>query len=193
MQLALETLKEIGDKFKIDHLVAVLQGKVTAMVKSYGHNKLECFGEGSDKDARFWNAVIRQALIMGFVDKNIENYGLLSINKNGQEYIDKPFSVMLTMDNKSEDSNDDDVATPPIGKSGAADEELFAMLKDLRKKVAKQHELPPFVIFQDPSLEDMSIQYPITIEEMQNITGVGIGKAKRFGEEFIKLIKAYVE
>ena len=192
MQLALETLKEIGDKFKIDHLVAVLMGKVTAMIKSYGHNKLEIFGSGADKDVRFWNAVIRQSLIMGLVDKNIENYGLISINKRGEEFIKKPSSVTITLDHDY-DAEEENTPAAAMKGGGAADEELFAMLKDLRRKVAKQNDLPPYVIFQDPSLEDMSIQYPITMEEMQTIQGVGAGKAQKFGEEFIKLIKAYVE
>ena len=192
MQLALEALKDIGDKFKIDHLVAVLQGKVTAMVKSYGHNKSEFFGAGSDKDARFWNAVIRQALIMGFIDKNIENYGLISVNERGEQYIAKPTPVTVTLDHDYDAEPEEDQIGPMKG-GGAADEELYAMLKDLRRKVAKQNGLAPYVIFQDPSLEDMSIQYPITMEELQTISGVGAGKAQKFGAEFIKLIKAYVD
>ncbi len=192
LQLALEALKAIGDKFKADHLVAVLMGKVTAMIKSYSHNKLEIFGAGEDKDVRFWNAVIRQALILGLVDKNIENYGLLSINARGEEYIKKPTSVTITIDHDY-DAEDENEPSGPIKGGGAADEELYAMLKDLRRKVAKQNDLPPYVIFQDPSLEDMSIQYPITIEELQTISGVGAGKAQKFGAEFVKLIKAYVD
>ena len=192
MQLALEALSSIGDKFKIDHLVAVLMGKVTAMVKSYGHNKSEFFGAGENKDIRFWNAVIRQALIMGFVDKNIENYGLISVNSRGLEFIKKPTSVTVTLDHDY-DTEDENAMVGPMKSGGAADEELFAMLKDLRRKVAKQNDLPPYVIFQDPSLEDMSIQYPITIEELQTISGVGAGKAQKFGAEFVKLIKAYVD
>ena len=192
MKLALEVLEEIGDKFKIDHLVAVLTGKVTAMVKSYNHNKLECFGAGEEKDASFWNAVIRQALILGFVDKNIENYGLISVNECGKAFIDKPTSVTITLDHDYDSEDEANVAGPMKG-GGAADEELFAMLKDLRRKVAKQNDLPPYVIFQDPSLEDMSIQYPITMEELQTISGVGAGKAQKFGAEFIKLIKTYVD
>ncbi|MBQ2365010.1 MAG: DNA helicase RecQ [Alistipes sp.] len=192
MQIALEALQDIGDKFKIDHLVAVLQGKTTALVKSYNHNKSEFFGIGASKDSRFWNAVIRQALIMGFVDKNIENYGLISINARGEEYIKHPTSVTITLDHDY-DSEEENEQMGPMRGGGAADEELFAMLKDLRRKVAKQNGLAPYVIFQDPSLEDMSIQYPITIEELQTISGVGAGKAQKFGEEFVKLIKAYVE
>ena len=192
LQLALEALKAIGDKFKVDHLVSVLMGKTTAMIKSYSHNKLEVFGAGEDKDVRFWNAVIRQGLIMGLMDKNIENYGLISINARGEEYIKKPTSISITIDHDY-DAEDENEPSGPIKGGGAADEELYAMLKDLRRKVAKQNDLPPYVIFQDPSLEDMSIQYPITIEELQTISGVGAGKAQKFGEEFVKLIKAYVD
>ncbi len=192
LQLALETLEEIGDKFKIDHLVSVLMGKVTAMIKSYSHHKLECFGAGQNKDVRFWSAVIRQGLIMGLIDKNIENYGLISVNERGKKFIDKPTSVTITLDHDY-DAEEEGAFTGPMKGGGAADEELFAMLKDLRRKVAKQNGLAPYVIFQDPSLEDMSIQYPITMEEMQTISGVGVGKAQKYGAEFIKLIKAYVE
>ncbi|MBO5902231.1 MAG: DNA helicase RecQ [Alistipes sp.] len=192
LQLALETLQAIGDKFKIDHLVSVLMGKVTAMIKSYGHNNLELFGAGQEKDARFWNAVVRQGLIMGLIDKNIENYGLISVNDKGLKYIAKPTTVSITLDHDYDSEDEEDMAGPMKG-GGAADEELFAMLKDLRRKVAKQAGLAPYVIFQDPSLEDMSIQYPITMEEMQTISGVGVGKAQKYGAEFIELIKRYVE
>ena len=195
LKMALEALRDIGDKFKADYLINVLTGKTTALIKSYGHNKSKWFGAGAEHDVRFWGAVLRQALILGLVDKNIENYGLISVNRKGENFIAMPFPVTVTLDHDydEEEKEAEAEAVVPMGKGGAADEELFAMLKDLRKKVAKQHGLPPFVIFQDPSLEDMAVQYPITIEEMQNITGVGVGKARKFGEEFVKLIKAYVE
>ena len=193
LKMALEALRDIGDKFKADYLINVLTGKTTALIKSYGHNKSKWFGAGAEHDARFWGAVLRQALILGLVDKNIENYGLISVNRKGENFIAMPFPVTVTLDHDYDEEEKEAEAVVPMGKGGAADEELFAMLKDLRKKVAKQHGLPPFVIFQDPSLEDMAVQYPITIEEMQNITGVGVGKARKFGEEFVKLIKAYVE
>ncbi len=192
-QLMLKTLQFIGDKFKADYLVNILIGKVTALNKSYGHHNCELFGAGADHDAKYWGAVIRQAQILGLIDKNIENYGLQSINDKGRSYINLPFPIMITLDHDYDEEEKEIEAAAPAGRGGAADEELFAMLKDLRKKVAKKHGLPPFVIFQDPSLEDMSIQYPITIEEMQNITGVGVGKAKKFGAEFIDLIKRYVD
>ncbi len=193
LKMALEALRDIGDKFKGDYLINVLTGKNTALIKSYGHNKSKWFAAGEEHDAKFWGAVLRQGLILGLIDKNIENYGLISINKRGLDYIKLPFPVTVTLDHNYDQEEKDDESVTPMGKGGAADEELFSMLKDLRKKVAKQHNLPPFVVFQDPSLEDMSIQYPITIDEMQNITGVGVGKARKFGEPFIKLIKAYVE
>ena len=193
LKLALEALRDIGDKFKSDYLIAVLTGKNTALIKSYGHNKSKWFGAGEEHDARFWGAVIRQALILGLIDKNIENYGLISINDKGGQFIALPFPVHITLDHNYDQEEKEAVAEVPAGKGGAADEELFSMLKDLRKKVAKKHDLPPFVIFQDPSLEDMAVQYPVTLEEMQNITGVGVGKARKFGEEFVRLIKAYVE
>lgn len=192
MQTMLSALRDIGDKFKIDYLVSVLTGKMTAMIKSYGHNKSEWFGAGADKDVRFWNAVIRQGLIMGLIDKNIENYGLISINSRGEEFIAHPKPVTVTLDHDYDEEEQEAEQTSSRG-GGAADEELFAMLKDLRRKVAKKHDLPPYVIFQDPSLEDMSMQYPVTLEELQSISGVGAGKAQKFGAEFVKLIKAYVE
>ena len=193
LKTALEALRDIGDKFKADYLINVLTGRNTALIKSYGHNKSKWFAAGEDHDAKFWGAVLRQALILGLVDKNIENYGLISINRKGENYIAMPFPVTVTLDHDYDAEEKEIESVAPMGKGGAADEELFSMLKDLRKKVAKKHGLPPFVIFQDPSLEDMAVQYPITIEEMQNITSVGAGKARKFGEEFIKLIKAYVE
>ena len=193
LKMLLEALRDIGDKFKGDYLVNVLTGKTTALIKSYGHNKSKWFGVGAEHDATFWGAVLRQALILGLVDKNIENYGLISVNRKGENFIAMPFPVTVTLDHNYDEEEREAEAVAPMGKGGAADEELFSMLKDLRKKVARQHDLPPFVIFQDPSLEDMAIQYPITIEEMQNISGVGVGKARKFGEEFIRLIRAYVE
>ena len=187
---ALEALKSIGDKFKIDHLISLLLGKTTAIIKSYSHNTSEFFGIGAEKSANFWSAVIRQGLINGFIDKNIENYGLISITPAGEKFIESPSTIRIAEDRDYDEDESRNIA--PAGGC-AADEELYAILKELRKKVAKKHDLPPYVIFQDPSLADMAIQYPITIEEMQNISGVGAGKAKKFGEEFIKIIKEYVE
>ena len=195
MGLMLEALQAIGPRFKMDYLVSLLVGRTTAMIKSYGHNTTEWFGAGSDHDDKFWGAVIRQALILGLIDKNIENYGLLSINEAGEAFLEKPYDISITLDHNYDEEENEAAAVAMGGRGGdgAADSELFAMLKDLRRQVAKKHSLPPFVIFQDPSLEDMAIQYPVTLEEMQNITGVGAGKARKFGAEFVKLIKKYVE
>lgn len=200
MRLMLETLEAIGAGFKADYLEGILLGKVTTLNKSYKHHKLELFGAGADHDAQFWSAVIRQGLILGLVDKDIENYGLLSISEAGRAYLAPggAYSVKLVADHRYEDTDDDDsLAAHGGGRGnaggGAADPILFSMLADLRREVAKKHGLPPFVIFSEPSLEDMTIQYPVTLEEMQNITGVGAGKAKRYGLPFTQLIARYVE
>jgi ATP-dependent DNA helicase RecQ len=186
----LNVILEVKEKFKAEHVADVLSGKETSGVKAYNHDELEIFGIGQDKDVRFWNAVIRQTLIARFVLKDIENYGLLKLSDAGHDYLKDPQSFMLTQDHDYEESPDPE---PGAGAGGGVDTELFNILKDLRKKIAKDLKLPPFVIFQDPSLEDMSIQFPITIEELQNCMGVGSGKAQRYGKEFIKLINTYVE
>ncbi|MFI3320975.1 MAG: DNA helicase RecQ [Rikenellaceae bacterium] len=192
--LMLKTLKAIGDKFKIDYLVSMLTGKATNLIKSYNHHKLEFFAAGENFDAKYWTTIVRQGVILGMIDKDIENYGLLEINAKGLEYINNPFTVMVSKDNEYQDGEDNETTIGGRGLStSVADEELFKMLKDTRKKVAKKAGLPPFVVFQDPSLEDMATQYPITLEELQNIVGVGAGKARKFGKEFIALIAQYVE
>ena len=188
----LEAVVTVKEKFKADHIANILSGKMTSAIKSYRHHKLELFGVGDEKDERYWNMVIRQALIAKFLVKDIENYGLLKITQKGLDFLDKPESFMLTEDHEYIESDEDDILMAGA-KTEAADEELFSILKDLRKKISKQKDLPPFVIFQDPSLEDMAIQYPVTIEELQNISGVGAGKAQRYGKEFVEVIKKYVE
>ncbi|MFP4555701.1 MAG: DNA helicase RecQ [Bacteroidales bacterium] len=193
LQLLIETILAVKEKFKADHVANILCGNITTSIKSYKHNKLEVFGEGSEKDVKFWNAIIRQALVAKFLEKDIENYGLLMVTKKGKDFLNEPHDIMFTQDHEYEAADDDDMNISQSGKGGSCDEELFAMLKDLRKKIAKKKDLPPFVVFQDPSLEDMAIQYPVTIDELQNITGVGAGKAKRYGKDFIELINAYVE
>ena len=187
----LEAILAVKEKFKADHIANIIAGKSTAAIKSYKHHKLELFGVGEEKDERFWNMVVRQALIAKFLTKDIENYGLLKITRKGLEFLDKPTSFMLTEDHDYTESDEEENAFG--AKSAAVDEELFRILKDLRKKISKVKDVPPFVIFQDPSLEDMAIQYPITIDELQNIIGVGAGKAQRYGKEFIEVIKRYVE
>lgn len=188
---ALNTVLEVKEKFKIDHVSHVLAGVKNSMVKSYNHDKLKHFGVDPEKDDRFWNMVLRRALVSQLLEKDIENYGLLSLTPKGKEYLNAPYSIMLAEDHIYNDDADDDMAAP-AGR-GAVDSTLFDMLKDLRKKIAKKKGLPPFVIFQDPSFEDMATQYPVTIDELQNISGVGAGKARRYGKEFINLIKRYVE
>jgi ATP-dependent DNA helicase RecQ len=187
----LETILAVKEKFKADHIANILSGKVTSAIKSYKHHKLEFFGIGEDKDEKFWNMVIRQALIAKFLTKDIENYGLLKLTEKGMGFLENPTSFMLAEDHDYADTTDEENAFG--ARTAAVDEELFSILKDLRKKLSKQKDVPPFVIFQDPSLEDMAIQYPITIDELQNISGVGAGKAQRYGEEFIEIIKKYVE
>jgi len=187
----LETILAVKEKFKADHIANILSGKVTSAIKSYRHHKLEFFGIGEEKDEKFWNMVIRQALIAKFLTKDIENYGLLKLTKKGLEFLEKPTSFMLAEDHDYADTTDEENAFG--ARTAAVDEELFSILKDLRKQISKHKNVPPFVIFQDPSLEDMAIQYPVTIDELQNISGVGAGKAQRYGKDFIDIIKKYVE
>lgn len=187
----IETIIALKEKFKADHIIDVVTGRETADVKSYKHNELEVFGCEQGADRRFLNAVIRQATIAGYLERDVENFGLIRLTQKGRDYIKnpKPFKVV-------EDTDFNEVEEDVVVKSGAScavDPELYSILKDLRKKIAKQLNLPPYVIFQDPSLEAMATTYPITIEELANITGVGAGKAKRYGEEFVKVIKTHVE
>jgi len=188
----LETVDLVKDKFKADHIINILQGKTTSEILSYEHNDLDLFGSGKDEDEKTWNTVIRQALIAGYLDKDIENYGLLKLTTAGRKYLANPTSFTITKDNDFEEEESSEETMMRGGASGAVDPALFSMMKDLRKKLAKKLEVPPYVIFQDPSLEAMATTYPITIEELQNIPGVGSGKAKRYGEEFIALIKRHV-
>lgn len=187
----LDTILAVKEKFKADHIANIIAGKVTSAIKSYKHNKLEYFGAGEEKDEKYWNMVIRQALIAKLLTKDIENYGLLKVTQKGNEYLENPTSFMLAEDHDYAEPDDEENAFG--AKTAAVDEELFSILKDLRKKISKLKSVPPFVIFQDPSLEDMAIQYPITIDELQNISGVGAGKAQRYGREFVEVIKKYVE
>ncbi|MCD4770324.1 MAG: DNA helicase RecQ, partial [Bacteroidales bacterium] len=187
----LKTILVVKEKFKADHVAKILTGIANSAIKSYKHNQLELFGSGDEKDEKFWNMVVRQALIAKLVVKEIENYGLLKLTEKGHEFIANPQFFVLTEDHDYSGGTDTESS---YGSSTAAvDEELFSILKDLRRTISKQKDVPPFVIFQDPSLEDMAIQYPVTIEELQNVSGVGLGKAQRYGEEFIEIIKRYVD
>ena len=186
----LETMVAGKEKFKAEVIIDILNGKETAEIKSYHLEELEMFGSVTGEEGALLGAVIRQAMINGYIAKEIENYGVLKITKAGQAYLKNPTPFPISKDNEF---NDEVEETPQRGGgSGAMDPALFTMLKDLRKKMSKHMELPPFVIFQDPSLEAMATTYPITIEELQNIPGVGIGKAKRYGQEFVDLIRTHV-
>ena len=195
MKLVLESVLETKQLFKTKHIAELLVGKLTGDIKAAKQENSEFFGAGGDHDEKYWTAIIRQALVHKFLTKDIENYGVLKISKEGKDFIKKPYSVMLVKDHDYEGGDDEEseALAMGMGKDSGTDRTLFTMLKDLRKTIAKQNNLPPFVIFQDPSLEDMAIQYPITKEEMTQIAGVGAGKAEKFGEPFIKLIKEYVE
>ncbi len=192
ISLVLKTIEAVKEKFKAEHIADIINGKATQSVQTYKHNELPLFGEGSDKSVKYWLAVIRQAMIAKLVIKEIENYGLLRLSPEGRDFLKNPRSFML-IEEQDYDHDDPADSNGSTGKTSTVDLELLSILKDQRRKVSKKHNLPPFVIFQDPSLEDMALQYPVTIDEMQNIAGVGAGKAKRYGQEFVDLIKKYVD
>jgi ATP-dependent DNA helicase RecQ len=195
----IELINSMKERFKAEHLANILAGVSNSIIKSYEHHKHELFGFGKDKGVRFWLAVIRQGLVMHFLDKDIEQYGLLFATQKGEEFFKNPYPVMLAEDREFSDTDDDDEDDDTIignnrnSAPGGADPVLFAMLKDMRHSLSKKLNLPPFVIFTDPSLEDMSLQYPITVDELKNCQGVGEGKAKKYGKEFLALIAKYVE
>ncbi len=193
IHLVLEAVLAVKQQFKNKHIINIILGKSTATIKSYKHNKLPVFGKGADRDEKFWNAVIRQTLIERLLTKDIENYGLLKISPEGTQFMKHPFSIMLVDDHDFENPEEEELFEALGSKSSTADKTLFALLKDLRKEIARKEKLPPFVIFQDPSLEDMAIQYPVTVDELKQITGVGSGKALKYGKPFLSLIKEYVE
>ena len=186
----LDTMQTLGETFKAEHIIDVLRGRITADIKSYNHQELEIFGCQEDADPKFLSAVIRQAILAGYIFREVENFGQLEITQKGLDFLKAPTSFKVLEDNDF--SQDDDMPESQIGTS-ALDPVLFSLLKDLRQRFAKRLNLPPYVIFQDPSLEAMATTYPITLDEVQNITGVGPGKAKRYGPDFIKLIKAHVD
>lgn len=190
----LEAINETKQLYKTKHIINVITGKTSASVKTAKHHKLEIFGKGEDFEERYWNNVIRQCLILNLLDKDIDNYGILKLTPEAKKFQKKPYSIMLTEDQSIDKDEDEEFVESGGGhKSGTADSALFAMLKDLRKEISRKQNLPPFVIFQDPSLEEMAIQYPINVEELKQISGVGAGKALKFGKPFIELIKTYVE
>lgn len=188
----IETVLAVKEKHKQDYIVTVLEGIKTDEVAFNKHDELECFGSGNDESADMWHSVIRQALVAKYLNREIESYGLLKVTASGKRFLANPKSFNIVVES-DEDDDSEEVELKGNGASAAADEALYGMLKDLRKEVAKRLNLPPYVIFQDPSLEAMATTYPITIDELQNIPGVGAGKAKRYGEEFCALIKKHCE
>ncbi len=191
--LVLDTIDETQEQFKTKSVVDIITGSKSPSMKQLKAEKLAVFGKGGEKPERYWNSVVRQLLIMNYLAKDIENYGVLKITEKGKDYLNNPTSLMLTKDRNIEEEKDEDAMNAAEGRGSGTDKALFDMLKDLRKQLAKKENLPPFVIFQDPSLEDMAIQYPVTMDELKNITGVGTGKAQKYGELFLKLISGYVE
>ena len=194
MAMIIELIQTLPERFKTDHIANILAGESNSIIKSYHHDKLELYGAGKDHSARFWSTVIHQGLVLRLLYKDIESYGLLSVTDEGLKFLEKPYELMLTEDREfAEGEDDDDENVAAAAKGGGGDAQLLSMLKDLRKDVARRLKLQPWVIFGDPSLDDMSIMYPITYDELKNCQGVGEGKAKKFGKEFIELIAKYVE
>lgn len=187
----IETVTALKEKFKAEHIADVALGKATNDVKSYNHDELEVFGCLEGADDRYVSAVIRQAILAGYLDRDIENYGLIKVTPKGKKFMSKPVSFKIVEDNEFNDEEEEVVVKS--GATCAVDPELYSILKDLRKKVAKKHALPPYVIFQDPSLEAMATTYPITVDELADIPGVGAGKARRYGKDFVDVIRQHVE
>jgi len=194
VQLLLKSVEQLNESQKAKHYCAFLSGNVTSDIKNYQHDKQSLFGSGKEKDEHFWNAVIRQTTVAGLITKDIESYGILKLSDSGRAFIQKPTPFMLIQERDFSNTDDDDETIVSAGgKGGAFDETLYDMLLDLRKSISKQRNIPPFVIFQDPSLKDMCFHYPISIDELTNIQGVGSGKATRYGEPFVALISKYVD
>ena len=192
LKLVLQMIKEFGEKFDDHYLINVLLGLETAQIQSYKHHQTAFFGKGKDDGIILWKSLIRQALLDNFVIKDVDNFGLLRLSKSGEDFIKNPYAIRFIMNREMDATTDDDDDGSQQG-TGALDTQLLQILKDLRKKIAKQKNLPPFVIFQDPSLEEMCTHYPISADELKNISGVGNGKAAKFGPPFIEVIKKYVE
>jgi ATP-dependent DNA helicase RecQ len=190
----LKAVKALGEHFTIDYLVLILTGKSTKQVQMYRHEALDVFGSGSNQEVHYWNSLIRQMLLNDLLEKDIVEYGVLKITSKGTAFMKKPTSFMIALNNLFEEANaDEDEAVAAISSTGATDEKLLNTLKELRKKVSKEKNLPPFVIFLESSLEDMATMYPTTMEELEKISGVSKGKAMRYGKPFIEIIDAYVE
>ncbi|MGB8374534.1 MAG: RecQ family ATP-dependent DNA helicase, partial [Salegentibacter sp.] len=192
VELLLRTIKETKQLYKSKEIVKTLVGKSNAIILSHKTDEHRLFGKGKDKDGKYWMALIRQVLVAGYLRKDIETYGVIKLTEKGRNYLENPESFMMTEDHIF-DSTTESVAAPSGAAGSGVDKNLVKMLKELRKKVAQKLEVPPFVVFQDPSLEDMALKYPVSIDELGNIHGVGEGKAKKYGKEFVALIQQYVE
>jgi ATP-dependent DNA helicase RecQ len=193
VSILLKVVSDTNEKYKSKDLVNVIIGKENALIKSHKTDTQPFFGIGKDKSDKFWMALIRQVLVSGLLKKDIETYGVLKVKEDGKAFIENPTSFMMTEDHVYDNSPDDGIITNVRGSGMVADEDLMKMLRDLRKQNAKRMGVPPFVIFQDPSLEDMTLKYPISLEELANVHGVGDGKAKKYGRDFAELIKRYVD
>ena len=193
VKILLETINSTNEKYKSKDLVQVIVGKSNALISSHKTDMQPFFGIGKDKEPRFWMALIRQVLVAGYLRKDIETYGVLRLSEEGKTFIEKPVSFMMAEDHVYDEESNDGIITNAKSGGVSADEKLMTMLKDLRKRNAKRLAVPPFVIFQDPSLEDMALKYPITVEELSNVHGVGESKAKKYGRDFVALIADYVE
>ena len=198
MCLVIKLVESLPEKFKIEHLANILSGTLNSRIQSYKHNTLDLFGAGKNHSFKFWCTVMHQGIILHLLDKEIETYGLISVTEQGKEFFRNPYKLDLVEDREFSDGTDDDeeeaaAAAASRAGGGGGDPTLLALLKDLRKDMSKRLKLQAWIIFSDPSLEDMSIQYPVTIEELKNCQGVGEGKAKKFGKEFVDLIKKYVD
>jgi len=189
----LNCIIETKQLFKAEHIVNVIAGNDNADVKAMRHDKNKCFGIGKYEDEKIWSGVMRQCLVEKLLDKDIENYGILKVSEKGYEFLKNPYSIQLVKPHDFETASREEEAADQSSKTGTVDKNLFDMLKDLRKQISKKENLPPFVIFQDFSLEDMATQYPTKVDELVNITGVGGGKAQKYGDPFVKLIADYVE
>jgi len=193
VKLLLEVVRDTNQQYKAKNVVNTLVGHANAMLKSHKTHTTAFFGKGKDHESLYWMALIRQLLVAGFLRKEIEQYGVLKLTQRSNDFIINPVSFMMTEDHVYETSSDDSIITKTSGSGGVADERLLKMLKDLQKTVAKKHNVPPYAVFQEPSLEDMVLKYPISLEELTKVFGVGEGKAKKFGKDFVDLISRYVK
>ncbi|WP_343031368.1 DNA helicase RecQ [Xanthovirga aplysinae] len=193
VEIAIKAVQQSNERFGITHLVNLIRGSENQYIQSYNHDKLEVYGQGKDKEIPFWSSVIRQALLSGLLEKDIENIGVLKVAQKGQKFLEAPYSITLFQDHEFSTEGEEEESERDALPQNAYDPNLFALLKDLRRKVAKMKNLPPYVLFQDPSLEEMATVYPTTRDELLQVVGVGMGKANKFGKPFLDAIKKYVE